>query len=84
MKKILFLTSVLSLICLFTSCSRRDADIYFLNFKPEVASVYEEIADAYEKETGIKLRVTTAASGTYEQTLKSEISKKRFIVKSTD
>lgn len=76
MKKISVLFLFLVLICLLCSCGGKKADIYFLNFKPEVASVYEEIADAYEKETGIKLRVTTAASGTYEQTLKSEISKK--------
>ena len=76
MKKISFLFLFLALVCLLCSCSGKEADIYFLNFKPEVASVYDEIARAYEDETGIKLRVTTAASGTYEQTLKSEISKK--------
>ena len=76
MKKISFLFVFLVLMCLLCSCSGKDADIYFLNFKPEVASVYDKIARAYEDETGIKLRVTTAASGTYEQTLKSEISKK--------
>ena len=30
----------------------------------------------YEEETGVKVKVVTAASGTYEQTLKSEIAKK--------
>lgn len=49
--------------------------LYYLNFKPEVAEVYEEIAKAYEEETGVKLSVRTAASGTYEQTLKAEITK---------
>lgn len=49
--------------------------VYFLNFKPESAAVYEEIADAYEKEKGIKVKVVTAAANTYEQTLKSEIAK---------
>jgi len=51
-------------------------EIYYLNFKPEIAEVYDEIATAYEEETGVKLNVVTAASGTYEQTLKSEIAKK--------
>ncbi|WP_028828716.1 ABC transporter substrate-binding protein [Proteocatella sphenisci] len=51
-------------------------EIYYLNFKPEIAEVYDEIALAYEEETGVKLNVVTAASGTYEQTLKSEIAKK--------
>ena len=49
--------------------------IYYLNFKPEIAPVYEKIAEAYEAETGVKLNVVTAASGTYEQTLKSEMAK---------
>ncbi len=72
----LFLCAVLLLSgLLLTGCGGKDEDIYLLNFKPEVASVYEEIARAYEKETGVSVRVVTAASGTYEQTLKSEISK---------
>jgi len=50
-------------------------EIYFLNFKPEIAEVYDKIAADYEAETGIKVKVYTAASGTYEQTLKSEIAK---------
>lgn len=51
-------------------------EIYFLNFKPEVAEIYDKIAAAYKAETGVTLNVVTAASGTYEQTLKSEIAKK--------
>lgn len=50
-------------------------EIYFLNFKPEIAEVYAEIAAAYEAETGVKVKVETAAAGTYEQTLRSEIAK---------
>lgn len=50
-------------------------EIYYLNFKPEIATIYELIAKDYEAETGIKLKVVTAAAGTYEQTLKSEIAK---------
>lgn len=50
-------------------------EIYYLNFKPEIADVYTKIADEYKSETGITLKVVTAASGTYEQTLKSEIAK---------
>lgn len=54
---------------------KSSGSIYYLNFKPEIAPVYEEIAAAYEAETGVKLNVVTAASGTYEQTLKSEMAK---------
>ena len=50
-------------------------ELYYLNFKPEVAEIYQKIADAYKKETGVTLKVVTAAAGTYEQTLKSEIAK---------
>src|SRR5512141_341355 len=50
-------------------------EVYYLNFKPEVADVYQKIADEYKAETGVTLKVVTAAAGTYEQTLKSEIAK---------
>ncbi len=50
-------------------------EIYYLNFKPEIAEVYNAIAADYEAETGVKVKVVTAASGTYEQTLKSEVAK---------
>lgn len=53
----------------------KGGEIYYLNFKPEIAEVYAEIAKDYEAETGVKLTVGTAASGTYEQTLQSEIAK---------
>ena len=50
--------------------------IYYLNFKPEVADVWVELAEKYTAETGIPMKVQTAAAGTYEQTLKSEVAKK--------
>lgn len=53
------------------------ARIYYLNFKPEAADTWKEIAGAYEAETGIEVRILTAASGSYEQTLKSEIAKRK-------
>ncbi len=75
MKKILF-CAILCLCGLFlTSCGKREG-VYFFNFKPEIAEKYEKIAAVYEKETGVPVRIVTAASGTYEQTLKSEIAKK--------
>lgn len=58
-----------------TAKAEGTGEIYFLNFKPEVADVYDEIATKYETETGVKVKVVTAASGTYETTLKSEIAK---------
>lgn len=49
--------------------------IYFLNFKPEIADKYDAIAKKYEEETGIKVKVSTAASGEYETTLTAEMAK---------
>ena len=64
---------ILLSICL-TGC-KNDSEVYFLNFKPEAAKVYEKIVKEYEKESGVKVKVATAAANTYEQTLKSEIAK---------
>lgn len=49
--------------------------VYYMNFKPEVSHIWEEIATTYEQETGVKVKVVTAAGGNYESTLKSEIVK---------
>lgn len=75
MKKILFVVLLCLVGAFLPSCGKRDG-VYFFNFKPEIAEKYEEIAKIYEEETGVPVRVVTAASGTYEQTLKSEIAKK--------
>ena len=73
---------LLSIICLLSGISlagckgkKNDTLVYFLNFKPESASVFEEVAKKYEEEKGVKVKVVTAAANTYEQTLKSEIAK---------
>lgn len=86
MKKIASVILCAVMLFMLASCGNKDnpqtdtankggAQVYFLNFKPEVSDVYKEIASAYEKETGVKVKVVTAASDTYETTLKSEISK---------
>ena len=43
--------------------------VYFLNFKPEAANQWKEVAKEYTKKTGVQVKVQTAASGTYEQSL---------------
>lgn len=48
--------------------------VYYLNFKPEVEEVWNDVAAAYTEETGVPVKVVTAASGTYEEVLKSEIA----------
>ena len=49
--------------------------VYYLNFKPEQADQWVELAAQYTEETGVPVTVETAASNTYEQTLKSEMAK---------
>lgn len=76
MKK--YLSFILVFVLLFSLAACGDggrAEVYFLNFKPESASAYMEIVKKYEEETGVKIKVVTAAANTYEQTLKSEIAK---------
>ncbi|MEE0945883.1 MAG: ABC transporter substrate-binding protein [Acutalibacteraceae bacterium] len=79
MKRILSLAlcllMVLSLCVSLSGCGNKKASVYILNFKPESAKAYEKIAKAYEEETGIAVKVVTAAANTYEQTLKSEVAK---------
>ncbi|MBS4982592.1 MAG: ABC transporter substrate-binding protein [Hungatella hathewayi] len=52
-----------------------DGSVYYLNFKPEQADQWVALGEAYTAETGVPVTVVTAASGTYEQTLKSEMAK---------
>ncbi len=52
-----------------------DGKVYYLNFKPEQADQWVELAKTYTDETGIEVEVQTAAAGTYESTLKSEMAK---------
>ncbi len=54
--------------------SAEGGSVYYLNFKPEVDEQWQEIAAAYTAETGVPVKVVTAASGTYEEVLKSEIA----------
>lgn len=63
--------------CSGTSSQKDDSvgSVYYMNFKPEVTEVWEEIAKAYTAETGVEVKVVTAAGGNYESTLKSEIAK---------
>ena len=81
LKRILAAGLALSMVAgmAMTGCGKKEegkASIYYLNFKPEVAKQWEEIAKKYKKETGVEVKVVTAASGTYESTLKSEVAKK--------
>ena len=49
--------------------------VYFLNFKPELDETLQGLAKDYTSQTGVDVKVVTAASGTYSQTLTSEMDK---------
>lgn len=49
--------------------------VYYLNFKPEQSAQWSTLAQAYTRATGVPVTVVTAASGTYEDTLRAEMVK---------
>ena len=73
---------VLGLTNLFAGAKEPDVpaqpgsgSVYYLNFKPEQSAQWEKIAREYTAQTGTAVTVLTAASGTYEDTLRSEMEK---------
>jgi raffinose/stachyose/melibiose transport system substrate-binding protein len=79
MKKVfLWFVPVLALAAVFTACGQKAGasnGVYLLNFKPEIDAQWKEAAAQFTAETGIPMKVVTAGSGTYEQTLRSELAK---------
>ncbi|MDE6259349.1 MAG: ABC transporter substrate-binding protein [Oscillospiraceae bacterium] len=49
--------------------------VYWLNFKPELEETAQKLAETYTAKTGVPVKVITAASGTYSQTLNAEMGK---------
>ena len=49
--------------------------VYYLNFKPEFDGALQELAATYTAKTGVQVKVVTAASGQYSDTLTGEMSK---------
>lgn len=73
----LMLLLFMLVLCLLplASCKKDDTPtIRYLNFKPEIAEKYKELAERYYQETGVRVIIDTAASGTYEQTLAAKMS----------
>ena len=79
MKKIILVTCALlaATSSMFAAKNPKKGQVRYLNFKPEVASIYQELAAAYEKETGVKVIVETAANNAYESTLTSKMATKQ-------
>ena len=49
--------------------------VYYLNFKPEADAAWQELAALYTEQTGVPVKVVTAASGEYSSTLTAEMDK---------
>ena len=77
MKKFLalFLAVVMVLGLCAVASAEETGSVYYLNFKPEADAALQEIAALYTAETGVPVKVVTAASGTYQQTLSAEMTK---------
>jgi len=88
MKKILAIVLVLAMCCVaFAACSKTDnnqatgtnatakGSVYYLNFKPEADEAWQALAKTYTEQTGVEVKVVTAASGEYDTTLTSELDK---------
>ena len=83
MKKTLaILLAAVMVLCLFAGCSETDkpadgekGSVYWLNFKPELDETIQKLGKKYTETTGVPVKIVTAASGTYSQTLQSEMDK---------
>ncbi len=85
MKKLITLLLALVMVVSMAACAPASngdqggetakGSVYYLNFKPEQDEAWQALAKAYTEETGIEVTVVTAASGTYEEKLLSEMAK---------
>lgn len=71
-----FLLVVAFISSAFAGCGKNNnvKTIKFLNYKPELSKKYKKIAEAYEKEKGVKLIVESSDESNYEKQLSSKIS----------
>ena len=71
----LLLTLVMTLSLVACGGGNGKGRVYWLNFKPESDEALQEIAKMYTEKTGVEVKVVTAASGTYNETLTAEMDK---------
>ena len=78
MKKLvsLFLVLALALTIVSFASAEGTGKVYYLNFKPEADQAWQALAAEYTKQTGVEVKILTAASGSYSDTLTSEMEKK--------
>lgn len=58
-----------------TSGDASKGRVFWLNFKPEADGALQNVAKLYKDKKGVDVKIVTAASGTYSQTLTSEMDK---------
>ena len=77
MKKLLaMLLAVAMVLSMAVMVSAEETgSVYYLNFKPEFDGALQELAATYTAKTGVQVKVVTAASGQYSDTLTGEMSK---------
>ena len=80
MKKILTVLVAVFMVLTLAGCGSKTDDsaagkVYYLNFKPEADAAWQELAKKYTEQTGVEVKVLTAASGEYDTTLQSELGK---------
>ena len=77
MKKFLAMILALVMALSLVACGAKDDEgsVYWLNFKPESDEALKEIAAMYTEETGVEVKIVTAASGEYNTTLTAEMDK---------
>ena len=75
-KKLALLMTVIMMVAMLAGCGKDKPSVYYLNFKPEADQAWQDLAALYTEQTGIEVKVVTAASGTYEETLTAEMAKK--------
>ena len=76
-RKPLFAAAAAAVLLTGTGCASEGGSgyVYYLNYKPEADEAWQEIAEEYTKLTGVEVDVVTAASGSYADTLSSQMNK---------
>lgn len=76
-KKLALLLTAAMTVGMLAGCGGKESkgSVYYLNFKPEADAAWQELAKTYTDQTGVEVKVVTAASGTYSETLTAEMSK---------
>ena len=77
MKKLIALLLALVMVLGMVACTggkeETAGSVYYLNFKPEFDEALQGLAATYTEKTGVEVKIHTAASGTYSETLNSKI-----------